>query len=376
MRIALPLGLAALGVSIAAAAYFHTTPVDGIEKGAAASRPSREPSESSAERRAIHALGRLEPTGTVLNVAAPTGNEGSRLESLLVREGNRVKAGTLLGTLDTHSRQAAAVEQERSRLSTALARLSQVKAGNKSGEIESARAAVKSAEHELATRERDRDRSERLKQNNAISDADLDKARFAQERAQALLRQAQAQLEAISEVRTVDVAVAEADVELARSSLALAQANLDATRLIAPSDGTILRIHTRPGEQISSSGVLEMGQIDRMQAVAEVFEGDVAGVAIGDRAVTTIDSMGHVVQGRVAEIGFIVARKATLTNDPVSDTDARVVEVRIDLVDTSMEWLSRLSNARVQVTITAAGEPQPRSNLTTGDAALAGPALR
>jgi hypothetical protein len=33
----------------------------------------------------------------------------------------------------------------------------------------------------------------------------------------------------------------------------------------------------------------------------------------------------------VVEIGHVVARKRGLTNDPVSDADARIFEVRIDL---------------------------------------------
>jgi hypothetical protein len=40
-----------------------------------------------------------------------------------------------------------------------------------------------------------------------------------------------------------------------------------------------------------------------------------------------------------------------LTNDPVSDTDARVVEVRIDLNSDQIESVTRLSNARVEITI-------------------------
>ena len=38
-----------------------------------------------------------------------------------------------------------------------------------------------------------------------------------------------------------------------------------------------------------------------------------------------------------------------LTNDPVSDTDARVVEVRVDLDAAHLERVARLSNARVEI---------------------------
>ncbi len=90
-----------------------------------------------------------------------------------------------------------------------------------------------------------------------------------------MLRQTKAQLEAISEVRSVDVALAESEVRLARSSVQLAKTNVEATIIVAPCDGRILRIHAQPGEQIPSDGLLELGQVDQMQAVAEVFEGDI-----------------------------------------------------------------------------------------------------
>jgi HlyD family secretion protein len=53
-----------------------------------------------------------------------------------------------------------------------------------------------------------------------------------------------------------------------------------------------------------------------------------------------------------------VARKSVLTNDPVSDTDARVVEVRVTLAPQSAARVVRLANARVEVTIDIT-EPSP-----------------
>lgn len=47
----------------------------------------------------------------------------------------------------------------------------------------------------------------------------------------------------------------------------------------------------------------------------------------------------------------LVARKVVLTNDPVSDTDARIVEVRIQLDPEHLEYVARLSNSRVEVGI-------------------------
>lgn len=300
---------------------------------------------------AVHALGRLEPKGTVLRIAAPSGNEGNRIELLLVEEGAKVVKGQQLGRMDTYNRRLASRTQEDARLATALAKLSQVKAGNKQGDIEAARAAVDSAERDLETKLRDRNRAEQLKRSNAISDAEQDDIRLKHQVAEASLRQARSRLNAISEVREVDLAIAEAEVQFAKASVELAVANLEATQIIAPSDGTILKIHARPGEQVPSDGLLELGHVEVMQAVAEIFEGDVPKVKLGDPAVVVIDTTGDKFNGRVVEVGHIVARKKVLTNDPVSDTDARIVEVRIELDQAGSDWLCRLSNARVQVTI-------------------------
>ncbi len=305
----------------------------------------------SVKQRAVSALGRLEPESRVIRVATPSGNEGTRLESLQVNEGDNVAKGGVLGYLDIHARRLAAKNQEESRLSTAIAKLNQVLEGSKPGEIEAARALVESAERDLTIKERELNRAEQLKRDNSISDAEADSYRLAHQRAVATLRQTKAQLAAISEVRSVDVALAESEVALARSAVELANANVNAAVIVAPCDGRVLRIHTRPGEQISNDGLLDLGRVDQMQAVAEVFEGDLPDVKLGDSAVVTIDTTGHMLQGHVSEIGHMVARKTVLTNDPVSDTDARIVEVRINLEQSRPSWLERMSNARVNVRI-------------------------
>ena len=213
----------------------------------------------------------------------------------------------------------------------ALAKLSQVKAGKKQGDIESARAAVDSAESDLEIKLRERNRAEQLKRSNAISDAEQDEFRLKHQVAEAALRQAKSRIDSICEVRGVDLAIAEAEVQFARLSVELAVANLEAPQTIAPCDETILKIYARPGEQVPSDGLLELEQVESMQAVAEVFEGDIPRVKLRDAASVVIDTTGDKLNGRVVEIGYVAARKRGLTNDPVSDTDARIFEVRIEL---------------------------------------------
>lgn len=158
-------------------------------------------------------------------------------------------------------------------------------------------------------------------------------------------------LESLREVREVDVAVQEQEVAKAFAALEHTRAELAAAEVRSPSAGRILKIHTRSGERIRDEGLLELGDVQHMQAVAEVFEGDVQFLRPGLTAYIDLKSTQQTYQGQVAEVGFLVARKDVLSNDPVSDTDARVIEVRIDFRAADIPQLERLSNARVEVTI-------------------------
>jgi HlyD family secretion protein len=316
---------------------------------AGGSAASDESSTSSVQRVAVHALGRLEPQGTVLKVSPTSGNEGSTLAELLVAEGDDVAAGQVLARLDTAPRRHAALQESQARWAAANSRLQQILAGSKQGDIDKARSAVLFAEQELQSKLRDWTRAQELRQKQTLSMADFDAAQLAWQRATQNLEQARAMLTAVSEVREVDVQAQEAEIAVAAAAIVTAQTQLAAAELRAPQSGRILKIHAHQGELIGSQGVLEMGRVERMQAVAEVYEGDLPLVYVGQPAQIALDSIPGSMAGVVVEIGHLVGRKAVLTNDPVSDTDARVVEVRIDLLPPMIPALQRLSNARVQV---------------------------
>ena len=308
----------------------------------------------------VHSLGRLEPAGTILQLSPKSGNEGAVIEKLLVNEGDDVNAGATLAILDNQARRQAALEEAQARLAAAEARLDQIKAGAKAGDIEAQQAAVNMAEAQSKVAARDLNRAKELHAKQAISVELVDQRQWEFDRLQLEQRRTTGTLESLKEIRNVDVAVAEKEITGARAAVARTQADLDASVVTAPVSGRILKIHTHPGEKLNERGVLEMGDVLRMQAVAEVFEADVSLIQRGMKAVIRIDSSGYQIEGTVIEIGNLVSRKVVLTNDPVSDTDARVVEVRIDLNSDQIESVSRLANARVEVTILLEG-PEPQS---------------
>lgn len=307
----------------------------------------------------VHSLGRLEPAGTILQLSPKSGNEGAVIEKLLVNEGDDVEAGATLAILDNQARRKAALEEAQARLAGAEARLQQIKAGAKIGDIEAQQAAVNMAEAQSKVAARDLNRAKELHAKQAISVELVDQRQWEFDRLLLEQQRATGMLESLKEIRDVDVAVAEKEITAARAALARAQADLDASVVTAPVSGRILRIHTHPGEKLNERGVLEMGDVLRMQAVAEVFEADVSLIRKGMKAEIRIDSSGHQIEGTVIEVGNLVSRKVVLTNDPVSDTDARVVEVRIDLNPEQIESVARLANARVEVTVQLeSAEPQ------------------
>ena len=79
----------------------------------------------------ITAIGRLEPRGEVIKLSAPAGLSGSsRVERLLVREGQKVQQGQVVAILDSRDTSMAAVEEARAKLLESRANLAQVRAGS------------------------------------------------------------------------------------------------------------------------------------------------------------------------------------------------------------------------------------------------------
>jgi HlyD family secretion protein len=304
----------------------------------------------------VYALGRLEPAGTVLRISPRSGNDGTRVEKLRVREGDDVAAGSIVAVLDNESLRQAALAEAEARRSLAEVRLEQVKAGVKAGDIAAQEMLVALNAEQIRVAERELKRARDLHGKNALTLEQLESKQWAVDRATLDLRRSEQQLTSLREVREVDVRVAERDVAATEAAVRRAQVDLDAAYVRTPANGRILKIHNHEGERIADGGLLELGDVLHMEAVAEVFEADIADLRLGLRAILKVDGLEEPIEGDVAEIGHRVARKVVLTNDPVSDTDARVVEVRIRIVPEKIERVVRLSNARVEVSIELATE--------------------
>ncbi|MEL7522588.1 MAG: ABC exporter membrane fusion protein, partial [Cyanobacteria bacterium J06553_1] len=349
---------------------------------------SEVPGEIMPEIKTVTALGRLEPSGEVIQISVSSAAEGNQIAELLVREGEEIEQGQVIAVLDSRDRLEAALNQAQEQVRVAQANLDLVKAGAKTGEIRAQEAAIARIEAERsnnimaqeATISRieaevnnaqvEYQRYEQLYQDGAISASEKDSRYLTLATAQEQLAEAQANLnrikssqqeqiaeakatlDRIAEVRPVDVAVAEAEVRQAQAAVKTAQAELDRAYIKSPQAGTVIKTMIRPGEIVSSDeGIARIGQISQMYAVAEVYESDISKVKVGQPVTVTSSAISGKLEGTVEKIGLEIERQNVVNTDPTSNIDARVVEVEIRLDEASSQKVSGLTNLQVNARI-------------------------
>ncbi|MEL6223444.1 MAG: ABC exporter membrane fusion protein [Cyanobacteria bacterium J06627_8] len=341
----------------------------------------------SVEINTVTALGRLEPNGELVNLTAPTSIQESRIDQLLIQEGDRIEVGQVIAILDNRDRLEAALLQAEEQVSIARANLAQVNAGAKTGELQAQQAEITRLEAdqvgtintqqatiarldaEVRNARIEAERYESLYDEGAISASERDTKRLTFETSQRQLQEAEAALERIqsttqeqilqaratldqlAEVRPVDVAVAEAEVQSAIAAVAEAKADLDQAYVRSPRAGQIIKIHTRPGENIADEGIATLGQTQEMMAIAEIYQSDVAQIEIGQPAEITSSAIPGTLTGTVERIGLQVEQQEVVDEDPATNIDARVVEVHIRLDPDANTQVAGLSNLQVMTTI-------------------------
>ena len=124
--------------------------------------------------------------------------------------------------------------------------------------------------------------------------------------------------------------------------------------LKSPLTGTVLRIHTRPGERASDrQPVLEVGDTRELQVTAEVDESLTSKIYPGQKVGVTSSNKAFAgtYYGKVVEIQPMVSRRTNLPLESFSDPDrdARVVQVKISLLKSALHSLKNYSGAKVRV---------------------------
>ncbi|MBD0304323.1 MAG: HlyD family efflux transporter periplasmic adaptor subunit, partial [Tolypothrix sp. T3-bin4] len=346
------------------------------------------PTENIVPTTKVTALGRLEPQGEVIKLSVANAQD-SRVNKLLVEEGDRIQAGQVIAILQGLDKKQAELAEARQNLAVEQAKLTQIKAGEaKTAEIaaqeaniarleaqlrtetDEKQATVASAESQLRNAEINYQRYQTLQQEGAESISNLDDRQEAFETARSRLNEAKAQLanttstlqkqiqtekamlQKLREVRPVDVQVLQAQVERAIAQINRIKTELDDFYVRAPIAGQVLKINTRVGEQVNTSqGIVELGRTNQMYAIAEVYETDVGKLRVGQRARVVSEHGGFAgeVHGTAEHIGLQIKKQDVLESDPAADKDARVVEVKVRIDPKDNTKVAGLTNLQVRI---------------------------
>jgi HlyD family secretion protein len=330
--------------------------VTGLKPGGGTSNPIAVPVEQVTEEppkqstiRSVVALGRLMPDGKVITVSPPYGAADARIEEIKVTVGSLVARGDTLALLDNNQSLEATLESAEANVALQKATLEQTRR-TVIASFEEAKAVLERANAGAKLAAQDLQRQQELRKRNATAQADLDQAEAIALQAQRDVAKAEATVsryESLQIEDQPDVVVAARKLDSAMADLNRARRDLARGVVTAPVTGTILDIHVRPGEKPGTQGILDIGNVQRMTAELEVYQSEIGSVAIGQQVELTADAFNQSLNGTVTEIGYEVERQTVIRDDPASNTDARVVIVKVSLDEESSKRAAKLTNLEV-----------------------------
>lgn len=339
----------------------------------------------------LRVLGWLEPVGGLIDI---NGVPGDRLEALLVSEDAAVSKGQALAHMENRvlkqlefdaaetqlqeavARREAEVQLAAARIRTAALGIEKVKL--QETEAESLREKIKLLEDNRALAQKDYDRMCELKNrprttalsDQLVSQQEVDRQQLLLHQAQTELASAKAEWKRLQATQDLAAKAAEADLKAAMASKDevaaavpvksleqkrdMARLELSMAQIKSPCDGRVMRIFMRAGETVSQKPILQIANLDRMVALAEVYEVDVKQVSLGQTA--TIRSKAfHApkdkegLRGKVVQIGRIVNTPELKSLDPFAKADRHVIPIRIEIAADDCAEAAQFVDLQVEV---------------------------
>lgn len=257
-------------------------------------------------------------------------NGSARIDRMLVSEGEAVRQGQLLATLDSTR-----LEQNVALLEAQVAAQQQVVArlqrGNRPEEIQKARADAEAARIDAQNAERTYRRLADLVARQFVARQQADDAKAASDAAQARYEAAQATRHLLElGARVEDVAAAQATLKANEAALAIAREQLADGSLYAPADGVIQDRILEPGDMASPQlSLYTLALTDPIWVRAYVSGVDLGKIYSGMRAEVGTDSYPG--KRYRAWLGYI-SPSAEFTPKSVETSDVRsnlVYQVRV-----------------------------------------------
>ena len=299
---------------------------------------------------------------------------GGRVKEIDVKEGDQVKTGTLLASVDTSildlqvAQAQAALDMAQARLdavknpsttdvtaaqasvASAEAVLAQLKLPS-ANDLTSAKADLDSAKSALAAAQTSYDRaggdsnpfigltpaslalqqaSNAFQKAQAALNARVSPNDAQLKQAQAAVDQARAQLARLTTPSSNDLKTAQAQIAQAQAALDIAKQNIANLKIVAPLDGTILWVGPHVGETAAPGApAITLADLKHMQVQIGVDENTLAMLKVGQTAAITLDALpGKTLTGKVSRIDQMASMAAGIISVPatvdIDPTDAAI----------------------------------------------------
>jgi multidrug resistance efflux pump len=295
------------------------------------------PSNSATATVAFASPGRVEGASETTQVGAAA---DGILKAVHVKEGQFVKRGTLLGEI--------ACDELQAGLQTAVAEADGARqtrtrilrgARDEEKKIATEKTAAARATFDEAKSRLEMQRA--LYQKEQISRASYDQSVRDLGVADANLRTAVRTEELLAAPPLQEEkARADAEVLAAEGRVRTVQERIGKCSILAPIDGTILRVYARRGESFSTvtpRPLFSLADTSSRHIKAEIDERDVDKVSVGQKVVIQADALnGKRLNGSVVRISAMMGRKSISTGDPSDKSDRDILEAVIGLEDNTL----------------------------------------
>ena len=266
----------------------------------------------------IGGTGHIDPSGGIVLL---DGVAGAKILSIPVRPGQVVKKGDLLMILDDRDQ----------RINEQLAEVALVQARRDSTQNLSAEEVTLKIDEERWRNARKQADDYAALGPDAISEVQASNFGQAAEEARLQLGVERKREQQIRADNAANVTSSSKRLEIEKQKLLL-------YHVVAPSDGTILKIDQHVGENVGGGAVIEMGDIRTMYVICQAFQGDLLKLRPGMRATIKNNAFRNPLKGVVENVGRLV------------DTKAQLGDVRIKLDDPRIA--SKVVGMEVEVEIT------------------------
>ncbi|WP_263365477.1 efflux RND transporter periplasmic adaptor subunit [Edaphobacter bradus] len=245
----------------------------------------------------VNGTGQIKPK-TYVNVGATA---FGRITHLYVKEGDHVKAGQLVATVESEQ-PASAVAAQRATIASSKTDVESSAAAERTAE-----ANVEQAKADLEQKKFDYDRAKALYGAQLIAKQDFDAKKAAYDVSAATLQQ---RIAAVAQTKA-QTASARGHVEQAVATLRGNDYNLGLTQSRAPFDALVTNVPVREGETVvvgiqnaEGSTLMTLADMSVITAEVKVDETDIVNVALNQPVDVTVDALpGRVFKGHVTEVG-------------------------------------------------------------------------